>query len=169
VSRLLLGALVGATVAIVTATALGLHAETLPSAEVTEKAQALGLNEWDLQGALNTTGYDLDTYLCLDGDAPCPKPPPPPPVPVLSGIEQRLACAVRWESHGNPNATNPRSGAAGLYQFLWSTWYAIPARITRGRSPYDPVAAHEAAVWLASQDNGRGFGRHWAADVALGC
>lgn len=164
----MLGALVGAAVAIGTMTALGLHADGLVAPEVQAKAEQLGIDPVDLQGAVFTTGYDVDTYLCLVGEGPCPKPPPPPPSVGSSAIERRLSCAVAHESHGNPNATNKYSSAAGLYQFLWSTWYTTPQG-RAGLSPYDPVAAHAAAVWLASQDNGRGFARHWAADVALGC
>jgi muramidase (phage lysozyme) len=32
------------------------------------------------------------------------------------------ACVIARESGGNPTAVNPVSGAAGLYQFLPSTW-----------------------------------------------
>ena len=97
-----------------------------------------------------------------------------PPAPVhpfagaagSAGVEARLACAVRYESQGNPNATNPWSGAAGLYQFLRSTWLTTrPGK--DGMSPYDPVAAHAAAIELASQPGG--FDRHWGIDARLGC
>ena len=35
---------------------------------------------------------------------------------------QFLACVRERESGGNPRARNPRSSAAGLYQFLTATW-----------------------------------------------
>lgn len=53
------------------------------------------------------------------------------------------------------NSYNSRSGAAGLFQFIPSTWaFSKP---WPGASPYDPTAAFMAARWLL--DNG---GRsHW--------
>jgi soluble lytic murein transglycosylase-like protein len=53
-----------------------------------------------------------------------------------------MAC----ESKGNPDATNSTSGAAGLFQFIPSTWeWAKPYP---GASPYDAPANVEAAAWL---------------------
>jgi hypothetical protein len=59
---------------------------------------------------------------------------------------QALAIA-RCESSDNPWATNSSSGAAGVFQFLWSTWQGTSYA---GYSPYDAwanvSAAHEVFV-----------------------
>ena len=49
------------------------------------------------------------------------------------------------ESGDNPNAVNASSGAAGLFQFLRSTWARTPYAAS---SPFDPVANARAAAWL---------------------
>jgi hypothetical protein len=57
---------------------------------------------------------------------------------------QVMAC----ESNGDPNADNPRSTAAGLFQFLSSTWARTPYA---AQSVYDPTANVAAAAWLWGQ------------------
>lgn len=62
-------------------------------------------------------------------------------------------CVMRGESNGNPGADNPRSSAAGLWQFLRSTWNEmVPREVTGGSydsgAVYDPVASTRAAAWL---------------------
>lgn len=59
---------------------------------------------------------------------------------------------MRCESGGNPNAKNRTSTAAGLFQFLESTWNRV-SRYThsptyRQAGPYDPVWATFNAAWL---------------------
>jgi soluble lytic murein transglycosylase-like protein len=49
------------------------------------------------------------------------------------------------ESRYHPNSVNSRSGAAGLFQFMPSTWAASPYA---SQSPFDPVANTNAALWL---------------------
>jgi soluble lytic murein transglycosylase-like protein len=51
---------------------------------------------------------------------------------------------AQCESRFSPAARNP-SGAAGLYQFLPSTWRTTPFA---GFSPYDPLASALAAGWM---------------------
>lgn len=54
---------------------------------------------------------------------------------------ERLAGAVAMqESHGDPNAYNPKSGAAGEFQFIPSTY-----RWLGGKNPYDPEEARQIA------------------------
>lgn len=71
-----------------------------------------------------------------------------------------LAC----ESAGDPNAKNPRSSAAGLWQFIRSTWdgvaqvLGLPSYDQGG--PYDPEAATRAARWLALDSRWGGW-QHW--------
>jgi hypothetical protein len=69
---------------------------------------------------------------------------------------------LECESHGDPYAKNPRSSAAGLFQFLRATWdhaagqLDLPSYAAGG--PYDPTANIEAAAWLVSEGGGWG---HW--------
>jgi hypothetical protein len=60
------------------------------------------------------------------------------------------ALSVLWcESVGDPDATNPVSGAAGLFQHLPRYW---PERAEAigfpAATPYDPGANVAAAAWL---------------------
>lgn len=62
-------------------------------------------------------------------------------------------CVMANESGGNPNAKNAHSTAAGLFQFLRSTWDDIvPSSVTGGSyssgQVYDPEANVRAAAWL---------------------
>jgi len=57
---------------------------------------------------------------------------------------------ARCESHLNPRAANP-SGAAGLFQFLGSTWRSTPFA---GFSVWSPYANALAAGWM--HEHGRG-------------
>lgn len=48
------------------------------------------------------------------------------PGPVnAGGMDSRLQCVISRESGGNPRAVNPSSGAAGLGQWLPSSWAAM--------------------------------------------
>ncbi len=65
-------------------------------------------------------------------------------------------CILNHETGGtgNPNADNPRSSAAGLFQFLRKTWNRVPLSVTGGSYDsgmvYDPEANVAAAAWLQS-------------------
>jgi hypothetical protein len=59
-----------------------------------------------------------------------------------------LDCIIAGESGWDPNGQNPRSKAAGLAQFLPSTWATTPEG-QLGRSPFEPLANIDAAIWLA--------------------
>lgn len=96
------------------------------------------------------------------------QPPPPPPPPAVSGplpdiIRQSWAplgpSTANWavrlaqcESTMNPYAVNRWSGAAGLFQFLPSTWATTP---WHAQSPFDPVANSQAAAWLYARYGAR--------------
>lgn len=74
------------------------------------------------------------------------------------------------ESGGDPNAYNPYSGAAGLYQFLPSTWASTaPKAGFGGASPFDPEANIAAAAWLGKQyeDLGLDFWQPWSCRRVL--
>jgi len=78
------------------------------------------------------------------------------------GEVDRAMQILECESHGDPYAKNPRSSAAGLFQFLRGTWdhtagqLDLPSYAEGG--PYDATANIEAAAWLVSEGGGWG---HW--------
>lgn len=150
--RFVTGAFFGIVVATFVGAAAGLHAEDV-SAEVLEAAAVANVDPIQLQGAVNsleTRGLPADPYGYLRsvGDLPplpaaAAKPPPAP--------GGRVACIIRVESRGNPRARNP-SGAAGLGQFLPSTWVTTPQG-RAGLSVYDPAANTAAIEYMLA--NGR--------------
>ncbi len=85
---------------------------------------------------------------------------PTPPAYIAKIINDAFsplgAAAVQWavnvaycESRYHPNSVNSSSGAAGLFQFLPSTWAFTP---WHAQSPFDPVANALAAAWLYKRD-----------------
>jgi len=84
-------------------------------------------------------------------------------------VEQALAI-IDCESNGNPNAQNPYSGAAGLFQFLPSTWASTaPNAGYGGASVFDPEANVASAAWLANryQELGYSFWHPWSCKRVL--
>jgi hypothetical protein len=77
-------------------------------------------------------------------------PPDPRTYLYLTAPElaPRLDCIIANESGWDPTAQNPRSRAAGLAQFLPSTWATTPEG-QRGLSSFEPLASIDAAIWLA--------------------
>jgi hypothetical protein len=73
---------------------------------------------------------------------------------VVDVVEARLDCIAWFESRGDASARNPRSGAAGLFQFLPGTWAGTPQG-RAGASVYDPLAARAAARWMLAQGRAR--------------
>jgi len=65
--------------------------------------------------------------------------------PLGSGAVTWALRVAKCESGYNPNAVNASSGAAGLFQFMRSTWAGTPYA---GSSIFDPVANARAAAWL---------------------
>lgn len=66
---------------------------------------------------------------------------------------ERALCIMGHESQGVPTAVNPSSGAAGLFQFIPSTWdNMVPDSIAGGSyasgAPFVPVANVASAAWL---------------------
>lgn len=71
----------------------------------------------------------------------------------------RALCIMSHESGGNPNATNPSSGAAGLFQHLPKYWSDRAAKAGRpGADIYDPEANTAVAAWLQAT----GGWTHWS-------
>jgi hypothetical protein len=59
---------------------------------------------------------------------------------------------IECESRGDPTARNPASGAAGLFQFISSTWrWASSEAGWAGADVYDPEANIAVAAWLVQQ------------------
>ena len=63
-------------------------------------------------------------------------------------LAPRLDCIIAGESGWDPSQVNARTQAAGLAQFLPSTWAATPEG-QQGLSPFQPQANIDAAIWLA--------------------
>lgn len=124
------------------------RADSEPSDDVLAAAQEANVDPQQLLGAVNTTHLDARAYLYAVGELARP----------FQWPTGRLACIARVESRNDPNATNPRSGAAGLFQFLHGTWLSTPQG-KAGLSPYDPQAATDAAQWMVQQ----GRIREWQA------
>ena len=86
-----------------------------------------------------------------------------------SRVNEALAI-IECESLGDPDAYNPYSGAAGLFQFLPSTWAATAPRAGfEGVEAFDGVANIGTAAWLARQyqDLGLGFWGPWSCRRVL--
>jgi len=155
------GALFGAVVATVLGAAVGLHADDV-SAEVLEAAASAHKDPVALAGALNKiehdTGNAIDPYDYLRGVGDLP-PLPPKNLPGQSYTSQsspRVDCIIHYESRGDARAVNPRSGAAGLGQFLASTWRSTPQG-RAGLSVFDPSANRAAVGWMLSAGRAREF------------
>lgn len=72
---------------------------------------------------------------------------------------ERALCIMSYESGGNPNATNPSSRAAGLFQHLPKYWSDRSAKAGwAGAGIYDPTANVAVAAWL----QGVGGWTHWS-------
>lgn len=143
----------------------------LPASAHTQAEQAVWHTQWE-DRAMHT-GYSEELLAELSDFIRRHTPPvstgsaghpvPPGPVEHSSGVEQwrtlvssyfpadQVEKALRvmaCESGGDPYADNPRSTAAGLYQFLASTWAATPYAAS---SVYDPTSNVAAAAWLWSR------------------
>jgi hypothetical protein len=72
-------------------------------------------------------------------------------------LVETALCVMAHESGGNPNAKNPISTAAGLFQFLQSTWdQMVPDSVAGGSyasgAPYDPEKSVRSAAWLQAAE-----------------
>lgn len=118
--------------------------------------------------------------------------PPPPTIPITQPPVTFAPSVERWrplvatyfppslldqalsvmqcESGGEPNAQNPNSTAAGLYQFLASTWNWASANAGfTGVSVYDPEANIATAAFLVEYSVDRGLPpwQHWVCQPDL--
>lgn len=77
-------------------------------------------------------------------------------------VEEALRI-IDCESNGDANAVNPYSGAAGLFQFLPSTWASTSPKAGYGGYPAtDPEANIASAAWLANRYQELGYD-YWHA------
>jgi SLT domain-containing protein len=74
------------------------------------------------------------------------------------GLPAIFQCIIQHESGGNPRAVNPGSGAAGLFQFLPSTWHSLG--YSGSAANYPPSVQYQAAAKLYAQSGTR----PWAGD-----
>jgi len=125
------------------------HADDV-QAEILAAAAAAHVDPTDLAGAVLSTGLDPWIYLRAVGELDQPAPSSPP------AASPRVACIIRVESQGDAHAVNPRSGAAGLGQFLASTWRSTPQG-RAGLSVFDPVANRAAIDWMLANGRAREF------------
>jgi hypothetical protein len=147
-ARFAVGVLFGVVVGVVAGAAAGLHADEV-DAEVQAAASEAHVDPVALQGAVNTVGVDPYVYLRGTGELP-------PLEPASVASVSRVDCIVRAESRGNPGAINPRSGAAGLGQFLPSTWRSTPQG-KAGASPFNASANRAAIGWMLAAGRAREF------------
>jgi peptidoglycan hydrolase CwlO-like protein len=87
-----------------------------------------------------------------------------------SRVEEALVI-IDCESNGDPNASNPYSGAGGLFQFLPSTWATTsPNAGYAGASVFEPEANIASAAWLANryQQLGYSYWHPWSCRRMLG-
>lgn len=85
-----------------------------------------------------------------------PAPPPDIAQDITAAFSPLGSRAVQWavnvaycESRYHPNSVNSSSGAAGLFQFLPSTWAFSPYA---SYSPFDAKYNALAAAWLYARD-----------------
>lgn len=86
-----------------------------------------------------------------------------------SRVDEALAI-MRCESGGDPDALNPYSDAAGLFQFLPSTWATTaPKAGFPDASPFDAEANIASAAWLGKRYEALGeyFWRAWSCRRVL--
>ena len=75
---------------------------------------------------------------------------------VADKVETAM-CLIYFETGGtgDPNSKNPRSTAAGLFQFLRRTWDSVPLSVTGGSyasgQVYQPEANVRSAAWLQNR------------------
>lgn len=137
----------GAAMVLTTMTTSLARADEIPENVITAADEA-GVSPIDLAGAVNSTGLEPRVYECLVDGRLCP--------PTNTPRNAVADCVIEHESHGNPNAVNRKTGAAGLGQFLASTWRTTPQGRS-GKSVFDPVANRSAVEWMLSVGRGREF------------
>lgn len=137
-----------------------------PDEETVVLAASVGVDPVALQGAVNSTGVAPAAYLASEGllDPPAThaqpsRPPSAPSSPAAptSGVSSRVECIIAKESQGRNIANARGSGAAGVAQYMPSTFAAHAAEMGHPEwSPWNPaqaraVAAHDLALGRRAQ------------------
>ena len=135
----------------------------------------LDSNEWRPEVEfVATTAVPAGDAPVSEPKAPVPGPPSSPrPVEEWRSLvsayfaPEHVDLALRiigCESGGDPNAQNPNSGAAGLFQHIPRYWEArVAGAGMPGASIFDPIANVAASAYLAYSDGWT----HWSASA--GC
>ncbi len=124
---------------------------TRPDPTTTEDGGGGGGQTWDFPAAVERWRDEVSAYF------------------PASRVDEALA-VLQCESLGDPDAYNPYSGAAGLFQFLPSTWAATsPKAGFAGAEAFDPVANIGTAAWLGKRYEalGQGFWKPWSCRRVL--
>lgn len=97
---------------------------------------------------------------------PAPAPPAPAPAPAgvasasgACGGDLPTCCIMMRESHGNPGAVNPSSGASGKWQFMYGTWNHYMGYETAAAAPEWVQDAKARELWA-----GGAGASHWAGN-----
>jgi soluble lytic murein transglycosylase-like protein len=85
--------------------------------------------------------------------------------PLGSKTEAVALCVAEAESNFDPLAENPSTGAAGVFQFLPSTWVDLSELAGRGgMSVFDARANVAVTAWTVAE-----YGWHPWSSVAEAC
>jgi hypothetical protein len=145
-------------------------------ADLVEKLQ----RQKALQERTQESGQDVGSV----GGSPSSSPPASPPDPTLAPpreivialIRDRFAslgmrttdvalCVAERESNFDPLAVNPATGAAGVFQFIPSTWASVSELAGRsGASVFDARANVAVAAWTVAH-----YGWHPWRSAAADC
>jgi peptidoglycan hydrolase CwlO-like protein len=124
---------------------------TAPSATTTTDGGGGGGGNWDFPPAVEQWRSTVTQYF------------------PSSRVDEALRI-IQCESLGDPDAYNPYSGAAGLFQFLPSTWASTaPKAGFPDASVFDPAANIGTAAWLANRyhELGQNFWQPWSCRRVL--
>jgi hypothetical protein len=159
-----------------------LEAELRGKQQLLEETAAHLVEELQRQRALLRQGAQEDPPDVSSGDSSTSTPPPSPPAPSLgrdavielirdqfsslgSSTEEVALCVAEEESNLDPLAENATTGAAGLFQFLPSTWETLSELAGRaGASVFDARANAAVAAWTVAE-----YGWHPWSSVAEDC
>jgi soluble lytic murein transglycosylase-like protein len=123
------------------------------------------------QEALRERAEESTLDVDSTGGSPSSSPPPSPPAPTLAPprevvkalIRDRFAslgakttdvalCVAERESNFDALAVNPTTGAAGVFQFLPSTWESLSELAGRGgASVFDARSNVAVAAWTVAR------------------
>jgi len=82
-----------------------------------------------------------------------------------AGVVDQALSVMQCESQGNPQATNPSSGAAGLFQHMPQFWSERSRSAgVPGANIYDPSSNVRVAAWLYKQSNSW---KHWSCQPTV--